>query len=84
MACIWIHPFFYKQKLGIAIRDLEAYILADYILELVSAFNSYYNRDRFLVDDNSIRSSNLNMFFVLKKLFYDIITMLGGKPIERM
>jgi arginyl-tRNA synthetase len=59
-------------------------ILADYLLELASAFNSYWQRIRIITDNVELTRARMQMAFATRTIIADGLRLLGIEPLERM
>lgn len=75
---------FYETKITRGAEEYETLILADYLLELASAFNSYWQRIRIITDDVELTRTRMQMAFATRIIIADGLRLLGIEPLERM
>ena len=63
---------------------LEPHLVAQYLLELAQAFQSYYNDHQFLVDDASVRDARLALALAVRQVLANGMQLLGVNAPERM
>ncbi len=74
----------YGQKVAKAAEEYETSILADYLIELASTFNSYWQRIRIITDDVELTRARMQMAFATRTIISDGLRLLGIEPLERM
>lgn len=74
----------YENKITRATEEYETSILADYLLELASAFNSYWQRIRIITDDAALSRARMQMAYATRTIIADGLRILGIEPLERM
>jgi arginyl-tRNA synthetase len=74
----------YPQVLSDAARDLSPHAIAFYLRDLASDFHSFYNADRVLVDDSTLRLARIALLFSTKQVLSNGLTLLGVSSPEQM
>jgi arginyl-tRNA synthetase len=74
----------YEGKIAIAVKEYETAILTDYLLDLASAFNSYWQRVRIITDDLELTRARMQMAFATRTIIADGLRLLGIQPLEKM
>jgi arginyl-tRNA synthetase len=74
----------FEAKIRRCAEEYETLILADYLLELASAFNSYWQRIRIITDDVELTRARMQMAFATRTIIADGLRLLGIEPLERM
>ncbi len=74
----------YPQVLSDAARDLSPHAIAFYLRDLASDFHSFYNADRVLVDDITLRLARIALLFSTKQVLSNGLTLLGVSSPEQM
>lgn len=74
----------YESKIARSIEEYETSILADYLLELASAFNSYWQRVRIITDDVELTRARMQMAYATRVIIADGLRLLGIEPLEKM
>jgi arginyl-tRNA synthetase len=74
----------YEAKITRGAEEYETLILADYLLELASAFNSYWQSIRIITDDVELTRARMQMAFATRTIIADGLRLLGIEPLERM
>jgi arginyl-tRNA synthetase len=62
----------------------ETSLLADYLLQLAAAINSYWQRIRILTDDAELTRARMQMAYAVRVILADGLRLLGIEPLERM
>ena len=74
----------FEAKIRRCAEEYETLILADYLLELASAFNSSWQRIRIITDDVELTRARMQMAFATRTIIADGLRLLGIEPLERM
>ena len=74
----------YSSILSLAAETREPQVLLEYLRELAADFHSYYNRHRFLVEDEGLRCARLVLAAAVRCILFNGLTMLGASAPERM
>ena len=74
----------YSDILLKAKEEYSPSILAKYLLNLASNFNSYYAKEKVMVDDYIERQSKLYLISMVRHILDDGMTILGMKVIKKM
>jgi arginyl-tRNA synthetase len=74
----------YESKIRRCVEEYETLIIADYLLELASAFNSYWQRIRIITDNVELTRARMQMAFATRIIIADGLQLLGIEPLERM
>ena len=74
----------YPEILDIASRELAPHQVAFYLRELAGEFHSYYNAERVLVDDTSVRRARLVLFLAVRQVLQNGLRLLGVGAPEKM
>lgn len=67
-----------------AAQHYDPHILAHYLQELANAFHSYYNAQKFIIDDANIRDARLTLLLAVKQVIGNALTLLGISTPEKM
>jgi len=67
----------FPAELAAAARDIAPHLVATYVRELAAEFHSYYNAERFLVDDPRIRRARLALVVATGQVLRNALTVLG-------
>ncbi len=67
----------FPAELAAAARDIAPHLVATYVRELAAEFHSYYNAERFLVDDPRIRRARLALVAATGQVLRNALTVLG-------
>jgi arginyl-tRNA synthetase len=65
-------------------RSMEPHRVTYYLMDLASAFHTYYNRHRVLADDPLLRCGRLNLVLAVQKVIRNGLTLLGVSAPDRM
>ena len=74
----------WPELLATAGQLLEPHLVAQYLLELAQAFQSYYNDHQFLVDDADVRDARLALALATRQVLANGLEVLGVKAPEAM
>ena len=64
-------------ELATAARDLAPHLVTTYLRELAAEFHSYYNAERFLVDDPKLRRARLALVAATGQVLRNALAVLG-------
>src|SRR5256886_2560459 len=67
-----------------AARERAPHALAFYLRELAAEFHSYYNAERILVDDETLRSARLALSAAVRQTLANGLSLLGVSAPEKM
>jgi arginyl-tRNA synthetase len=71
----------FPAEIDAAARDLAPHQVAAYLRALAAEFHSYYNAERFLVDDVGLRNARLALIVAVGQVLRNGLTLLGiGAP----
>jgi len=70
--------------LELTINDLRPHFLCTYLYELTSAYSSFYNVDKVMVEDAAIQARRLILCARTRTVLKTGLELLGIKPLERM
>jgi arginyl-tRNA synthetase len=71
-------------ELATAARDLAPHLVTNYVRELAAEFHSYYNAERFLVDDPRVRRARLALVAATGQVLRNALGVLGLSAPETM
>jgi arginyl-tRNA synthetase len=74
----------FPVELATAARDLAPHLVITYLKELAGEFHSYYNAERFLVDDPTVRSARLALVAAVGQVVRNGLAVLGISAPETM
>ena len=73
----------YPDVLRHALSELAPHQAAFYLRDLASALHSYYNAERFLVEDEALRNARLALLMATRQVLQNGLTLLGvSSPIQ--
>jgi len=67
----------YPAVIEDAARDFAPHLVAFYLKDVAAAFHSYYNSNRFLVDDERVRLARLALVVSLRQVLKNGLRLLG-------
>ena len=67
-----------------ALEGNQPNLIARYLLNLAQSFNSFYGKERILVDDQNILATHLLLIKAIQTLLDEGLRLLGIKPLEKM
>ena len=74
----------WPELLAAAGKLLEPHLVAQYLLELAQAFQSYYNDHQFLVDEADVRDGRLALALATRQVLANGLAVLGVQAPEAM
>ncbi|HVJ49189.1 arginine--tRNA ligase [Desulfitobacterium sp.] len=72
------------SEISIAARLREPHRMAHYVLDLASLFHTFYNSQRVLVEEESLRKVRLSLIRATKQVLANVLGILGVTAPERM
>jgi arginyl-tRNA synthetase len=74
----------FPELLAQAARELAPHSVAFYLRSLAGEFHSYYNAERILVDDESVRTARLALCAAVRQTLANGLSLLGVSAPEKM
>jgi len=74
----------YPDVLAGSAKSMEPHRVTYYLMNLASAFHTYYNKHRVLSDDPQLRCGRLNLVLAVQKVIRNGLTLLGVSAPDRM
>ncbi|MCU0897877.1 MAG: arginine--tRNA ligase [Burkholderiales bacterium] len=74
----------YPDVVAQAARELSPHLVAFYLRELAGEFHSYYNAERFLVPEASLRIARLALAAAVRQVLANGLALLGVSAPEKM
>jgi arginyl-tRNA synthetase len=74
----------YPEVVKSACNDLAPHAIAFYLKDLAADLHSYYNAERFLVDDETLRSARLSLLVATRQVMQNGLGLLGVSAPEKM
>ncbi len=74
----------YPDVIENAAKDLAPHSLAFYLKELSGEFHSYYNAERFLVEDTALTAARLALALAVRQVLRNGLSLLGVTAPEKM
>lgn len=74
----------YSEIINTAAIQHAPHLLAYYLQTLSSQFHTYYNAERFLIEDDKLRNARLNIIAAVRQLIVNGLTLLGVSAPENM
>jgi len=74
----------YPEVLAGSATSMEPHRVTYYLMDLASAFHTYYNKHRVLVDDPLLRCGRLNLVLAVQKVIRNGLTLLGVSAPDSM
>jgi len=65
-------------------RDLEPHRVSFYVLELATAFHSFYNKNRVISDDRELSSARLALVDAVRQVIANALDLMGISAPEKM
>jgi arginyl-tRNA synthetase len=83
-ATVLKHLMEYPEVIDNAARDLAPHSVAFYLKELAGEFHSYYNAERFLVEDDALTRARLALALAVRQVLRNGLALLGVGAPEKM
>jgi len=74
----------FPEELAVAARELAPHLVTTYLRELAAEFHSYYNAERFLVDDPTTQRARLALAAAAGQTIRNGLAVLGISAPEKM
>lgn len=74
----------FVTALELTLNDLRPHFLCTYLHELTSAYSSFYNADKVMVEDTSVRARRLILCARTRTVLMTGLELLGIQPLEKM
>jgi arginyl-tRNA synthetase len=74
----------YPDVLAGSARSMEPHRVTYYLMNLASAFHTYYNKHRVLNDDPQLQCGRLNLVLAVQKVIRNGLTLLGVSAPDKM
>lgn len=74
----------FVAALELTLNDLRPHFLCTYLYELAGVYSSFYNTDKVMVDDRSVRARRLLLCARTRTVLMTGLELLGIHPLERM
>jgi arginyl-tRNA synthetase len=74
----------FPEELAAAARDLAPHQITFYLKDLAQEFHSYYNAERFLVDDERVKRARLALVVAVGQVLANGLAVLGIGAPEQM
>jgi arginyl-tRNA synthetase len=74
----------FPAELAAAARELTPHVVTSYLRDLAADFHSYYNAERFLVDDRSVQRARLALAAATGQVIRNGLAVLGIAAPEKM
>ncbi len=74
----------FPETLALATRELSPHIVANYLGELAAKLHTYYNAERFLIDDEALKVARLALIVAVRQVIRNGLDVLGVSAPEKM
>ena len=74
----------FPELVATAADELAPHAVAFYLKDLAAELHSYYNAERFLVDDPSLRQARLLLLLATRQVLRNGLALIGVSAPERM
>ncbi|MFA7667010.1 MAG: arginine--tRNA ligase [Burkholderiaceae bacterium] len=74
----------FPERIAEAVDDLAPHAIAFYLKDLAAEVHSYYNAERFLVDDAGLRNARLALLVAARQVLRNGLALIGVSAPERM
>ena len=74
----------YPEIISSAAKNLEPHSIAHFLRELANDFHSYYNAEKFIIENDALRNARFNIILAVKQTISNGLTILGVSAPESM
>ncbi len=74
----------YQQTIETAASNLEPHTITHYLRDLASDYHTYYNSNKILVDDETIRHARVTLSLAVKQVLQNGLNLLGVSAPDEM
>jgi arginyl-tRNA synthetase len=74
----------FVTALELTLNDLRPHFLCTYLYELTSAYSTFYNADKVMVDNDTVKARRLILCARTRTVLKTGLELLGIQPLERM
>lgn len=74
----------FPETLAIAARELSPHLIANYLSDIAAKMHTYYNAERFLLDDVGLTHARLALIVAVRQVIRNGLRVLGVSAPERM
>ncbi len=74
----------YPEMITTAVVRLEPHRIAIYLKDLAAAFHAYYNAEKFILEDESLRNARLCLIVATRQVIQNGLKLLGVSAPEQM
>jgi arginyl-tRNA synthetase len=74
----------FPETLAVAARELSPHLVASYLGELAAAMHTYYNAERFLLDDEGLKRARLALIVAVRQVIRNGLGVLGVSAPDKM
>jgi arginyl-tRNA synthetase len=74
----------FPDTLTLAAKELSPHIIANYLGELAAKLHTYYNAERFLLDDDALKHARLALIQAVRQVIANGLAVLGVSAPEKM
>src|SRR5258706_936420 len=74
----------FPETLNHAARELAPHIVVTYLAELAASLHSYYNAERFLLDDEKLKLARLSLILATRQILKNGLAVLAVSAPEKM
>lgn len=74
----------FPETLSSAARELAPHLVCVYLGELAAKYHSYYNAEKFLVDDEAVKLARLSLIAATRQVLQNGLAVLGVSAPEKM
>ena len=74
----------FPETLSHAAQELAPHIVATYLAELAAKLHTYYNAERFLLDDEALKCARLALILATRQVLKNGLAVLGVSAPEKM
>lgn len=74
----------FPDTLTLATRELSPHLVANYLGDLAARLHTYYNAERFLIDDEALKHARLALIMAVRQVLKNGLAVLGVSAPDKM
>jgi arginyl-tRNA synthetase len=74
----------YPEKVELAAREYEPFVISSYLIDLAQEFNTFYQKHRIVTDNAPLTDARMVLADSVRVVLSDGLRILGLTPLERM
>ncbi len=74
----------YPETVAVAAKELSPHLICNYLSDLAAKLHGYYNAEKFLVDDESVKRARLALIVATRQVLKNGLALIGVSAPEKM